>query len=202
MKFHKDTNEMLDSKSEPRKLGNKNYRKRTDVICPNVFEILQSLTLERALESFDMEGYEIMGDAFLNLIAALETFCFNGEKKYFYHAISNQNLFNLARAKKLESYIIGEEFQSRRNWLPPNAINKQLETQMLSDKSIADCVEALIGLYIIKCGEKSVRCLLKWLGFEISKEFEFKVDFQTPVKFANLSALDLNHFQMLEKKLN
>jgi endoribonuclease Dicer len=38
----------------------------------------------------------------------------------------------------------------------------------LSDKSLADCVEALIGCYLIHFGPDGAKLFLSWLGFKIS----------------------------------
>ena len=98
---------------------------------------------------------------------------------------------------------MGEEFQTRKNWLPPN-VNlkdpyKDIGVQRLADKSLADCVEALIGLYLVKCGDRSARCLLKWLNYVISTQVEFLVDFKPP---PSPPMSNTNEFDKLEIKLN
>lgn len=46
-----------------------------------------------------------------------------------------------------------------------------LSTQhSIPDKSIADCVESLIGAYLISCGTKSALLFMKWLGLKVIQE--------------------------------
>lgn len=46
-----------------------------------------------------------------------------------------------------------------------------LSTQhSIPDKSIADCVESLIGAYLISCGTKSALLFMKWLGLKVLQE--------------------------------
>merc|ERR1719233_1816391 len=37
----------------------------------------------------------------------------------------------------------------------------------LPDKSIADCVEALIGCYLTECGPRGALLLMAWLGLKV-----------------------------------
>jgi len=179
------------------------------VTLPNVYEILQCITLKNAHETFDLERYEVMGDSFLKLTVALDMFCRfeatnEGNLTHLKsERVSNRYLYKLAKDKQLESFIVGEEFQIRKNWLPPNVCRKELEMQKLSDKSIADCVEALIGLYLGKSGVQAARGLLKWLDFKISKDIEFTIDFKLPEYASNLASLnELTEFEELEDNLN
>lgn len=55
------------------------------------------------------------------------------------------------------------------------------KTQYVSDKSIADCVEALIGAYVTSCGTKCTLFFMAWVGLEVlpkrsdaEREFLFK----------------------------
>ena len=43
-----------------------------------------------------------------------------------------------------------------------------LQTQhSLPDKSIADCVEALIGCYLVTCGQRAALQFMAWLGLKV-----------------------------------
>lgn len=42
-----------------------------------------------------------------------------------------------------------------------------LTQHSIPDKSIADCVESLIGAYLISCGTKSALLFMKWLGLKV-----------------------------------
>ena len=50
----------------------------------------------------------------------------------------------------------------------PSFIPYNLLTQhSIPDKSIADCVEALIGSYLISCGPRGAQLFMTWLGLEV-----------------------------------
>ncbi|XP_045470620.1 endoribonuclease Dcr-1 [Harmonia axyridis] len=50
----------------------------------------------------------------------------------------------------------------------PNSIPYNLVTQhSIPDKSIADCVEALIGAYLIDCGPRGALLFMSWLGIKV-----------------------------------
>ncbi|KAF7267578.1 hypothetical protein GWI33_019216 [Rhynchophorus ferrugineus] len=50
----------------------------------------------------------------------------------------------------------------------PNVIPYNLVTQhSIPDKSIADCVEALIGAYLIECGPRGALLFMAWLGIRV-----------------------------------
>ena len=53
----------------------------------------------------------------------------------------------------------------------PSFVPYNLLTQhSIPDKSIADCVEALIGAYLISCGQKGALLLMTWLGLTVLPE--------------------------------
>lgn len=45
-----------------------------------------------------------------------------------------------------------------------------LTQHSIPDKSIADCVESLIGAYLISCGTKSALLFMKWLGLKVMSD--------------------------------
>lgn len=47
-----------------------------------------------------------------------------------------------------------------------------LTQHSIPDKSIADCVEALIGAYLISCGPKGALLFMKWLGLKVMPDKE------------------------------
>ena len=55
----------------------------------------------------------------------------------------------------------------------PSFVPYNLLTQhSIPDKSIADCVEALIGAYLISCGQKGALLLMSWLGLTVLPKIE------------------------------
>ncbi|KAK2013126.1 RNase3 domain-containing protein [Colletotrichum eremochloae] len=102
------------------------------------------------------ERLEFLGDCFLKMATTIAIFTQNPEDNEFtYHVermllICNQNLFNKAVDRKLPEYVRSKSFD-RRSWYPSGlqlirgkegSLNHR---HALSDKSIADVCEALIG---------------------------------------------------------
>ncbi|CAH4033082.1 unnamed protein product [Pieris brassicae] len=109
--------------------------------------------------------------------------------------VSNLNLYRLGRNKRLGARMIASKFEPHDNWLPPchkpphtmqpghdqdegekkvpidNTgcfIPYNLITQhSIPDKSIADCVEALIGAYLLECGPRGALLFMSWLGIRV-----------------------------------
>lgn len=48
----------------------------------------------------------------------------------------------------------------------------------IPDKSIADCVEALIGAYLVACGPKGALLFMSWLGIKVLPKEERFSDFK------------------------
>lgn len=91
------------------------------------------------------------------------------------YRVSNSYLCKLAMKKLLNSYIVSENFSAKDNWITPFYEYNNNETPndsrfalKLSDKSLADCVEALIGLYLIHLGVNGAKSFIQWLDFTIS----------------------------------
>lgn len=45
----------------------------------------------------------------------------------------------------------------------------------VSDKSIADCTEAITGAYLLVCGDKAAASFLDWLGIGVFKVSKFRL---------------------------
>ena len=104
------------------------------------------------------ERLEFLGDCFLKMATTIAIFTASPERDEFeYHVermilICNQNLFNCAVAedRRLQEYVRSKKFD-RRTWYPcgvkltKGKAPKDKEDHSLSDKSIADVCEAVIG---------------------------------------------------------
>uniref|UniRef100_F6XSF3 ribonuclease III n=1 Tax=Ciona intestinalis TaxID=7719 RepID=F6XSF3_CIOIN len=100
--------------------------------------------------------------------------------------------------QNLEDFVID-------TWTPVDASGKplnnsdplmlDLHTQhSLADKSIADCVEALLGAYLTTCGHRSAQLLLCHLGLNIFYAFkETNVCKTTPFQNTKISMENINH---------
>ena len=72
----------------------------------------------------------------------------------------------------MNEYLVSENFRPKENWIAPfYRMPTDEDTQFklkLSDKSLADCIEALIGLYLIHLGVNGAKSFIQWLDFTIS----------------------------------
>ncbi|UNI16858.1 Dicer-like protein 1 [Purpureocillium takamizusanense] len=102
------------------------------------------------------ERLEFLGDAFLKMATTISLFTLIPNTNEFeYHVermllVCNQNLFNHAVDRKLQEFVRSKAFD-RRTWYPDLKLKRGKmpklggHFQSLSDKSIADVCEALIG---------------------------------------------------------
>ena len=140
--------------------------------------ILEALTMTQAHEGFDMERMETIGDSLLKLVISIFVYgqstgsrkCTEGTLSVLrMRQISNRNLYRLGRKAELGSAIVAEAFDLKTNFLPPCVSlvgdhNNKRVNQMVSDKNIADSVEALTGAYLLACGVAGAMKFLKWIG--------------------------------------
>ena len=63
----------------------------------------------------------------------------------------------------LDKQSSDKEIQSIPSFIPYNLLTQH----SIPDKSIADCVEALIGAYLISCGPRGALLFMTWLGVEV-----------------------------------
>lgn len=164
---------------------------------PNVYNILQCLTLKTASDNFDLERYEIIGDCFLKLTVVLkiyiEFFTTNEGKMATLKSqrVSNKYLYKLAVKKKLNEFVVSQNFNYKENWIAPFFDTDKLKQDArgkvkLADKSLADCVEALIGVYLICLGTNAAKAFIQWLDFAVSDQlgnvkFSDKVQLPDPI---------------------
>ncbi|XP_063545206.1 endoribonuclease Dcr-1 [Cydia strobilella] len=115
--------------------------------------------------------------------------------------VSNLNLYRLGLRKRLGARMIASKFEPHDNWLPPCHkappaahapvdseggqeappagcfIPYNLITQhSIPDKSIADCVEALIGAYLLECGPRGALLFMAWLGIRVLPRHDVPVN--------------------------
>lgn len=78
-----------------------------------------------------------------------------------------------SKAGDEDDFVVGFWNPSEENCGPElgkQAISYDLHTeQCIADKSIADCVEALLGCYLTSCGERAAQMFLCSLGLKVSK---------------------------------
>ena len=169
-------------------------KNKEDFSGPGPALLLQALTLASAGDGFDLERLETVGDSFLK--QAVTVFLFftypnihEGKLSYLRSKqVSNYNLYKLGRQKNLPQLIIANKFEPLDSWLPlhyetalslnnrqnnmfmPNKSETQFDKykdHVISDKSIADSVEAIIGAYLITSGPKAALQVMSWFGLKV-----------------------------------
>lgn len=172
----------LDDQSTPNELG------------PGPAILLQALTLSNAGDGFDLERLETVGDSFLK--QAITVYLFfaypnvNEGKLSFLRSkqVSNYNLYKLGKRKGLQELIVSSKFEPLESWLPLHYYSSSTLNQTgflsssqssnqtkfdkyrdhcVSDKAIADCVEAIIGAYLITSGPQAALQVMSWFGLEV-----------------------------------
>lgn len=178
---------------------------------PNPSLLLQALTSKSAGDEFDLERLEMIGDSFLKYVVSVKTYLkyplFDEGKltKIRSVLIQNLHLYQQAKKKNLGEFLICSAFSSETNWLPPcYTVDEEIDArvldnrtkpeelsklkhnfftqQIVSDKCIADAVEALIGAYLLSCGQRGALMFMHWMGldpFPVKKDRVTKRDFFT-----------------------
>lgn len=75
----------------------------------------------------------------------------------------------IARAKD-EEFLKGDRSEAQQNFIP---YSLQLH-HCLPDKSIADCMEALIGCYLTSCDKMAALHLMSWMGLKVLPKKKFR----------------------------
>ena len=166
----------------------------TTAAVPDSAVLLQALTTAKATDIFDLERLEMLGDAFLKLAVSVHLFVTFEDKdegrltKRKIKQISNLALFRAATHRDLPCYIQNTQF-GRGVWCPPGcrpseggaadvaedssdavSLADRCFSQCISDKCVADSVEALIGAYLTSCGYRRALDFLKYLGLQVLPE--------------------------------
>lgn len=139
------------------------------------------------------ERLEFLGDSFLKMATTIALFSQSPQHDEFaYHVermllICNKNLFNTAVDKGLQEYVRSKSF-NRRTWYPSGLklqkgkAPQQNDGHSLSDKSIADVCEALIGAaYLGPCNET------------LDEDSSSRPDFDMAIKAVSAVVKNKNH---------
>ena len=149
---------------------------------PSFSSVVEALTLQGVQDQFNMERLELLGDAFLKMVSTVylhsklpNTAMVSTITNRRSTMISNTRLYYLAKKKNIPNKMKATVFKARNTWLPPGfKLNDdkrgepeydQIASQMIADKRVADCVEALVGAYILSGGIVAGFRFLEWLGF-------------------------------------
>jgi endoribonuclease Dicer len=111
-------------------------------------QLTQAFTTLSANTHFNYDRIEFLGDSFLKLQLGLHLFILNPGRHEGYLSAARISLENNnylrgnANLIQMEEFILSTSF-SRKLWVPPAHNAKELQT--ISDKTVADVVEATIG---------------------------------------------------------
>ncbi|MQL91413.1 hypothetical protein Taro_024009 [Colocasia esculenta] len=177
-------------------------------------KVLEALTTKKCREQFSLESLETLGDSFLKYAVSLHLF---GESTHHHEGvlshkrermISNAALYRLGCSHQLPGFIRNQEFHPP-NWMIPGSgfhsfVNEEVisstsvkvynrGTRFMKSKTVADSVEALIGVYLSFGGEKAALHFLKWLGMTImfNKEVVDNMAFVSkPEMYVNIELME------------
>ena len=94
---------------------------------PSIHDFREAFTLTGAGELFDLERFEILGDAFLKFSVSLSLFLNSSIARknegcltqYRSMLVGNKNLLNCARSKNFDRVLSARRFEPHLCWLPP-----------------------------------------------------------------------------------
>ncbi len=152
--------------------------------------LIRAFTQASADDCVDLERLEVLGDSFLKLATSVNLFCSRNrdhEGKLTMartRRISNFNLFYLAGKKGIPGKILSKKFEPLSSWIPPCFAPSdpdgpsQMESHLfqnekaclyhkVSDKGVADVVEALLGAYIVAGGLEAGFRFLDFVGLKM-----------------------------------
>lgn len=154
------------------------WDRRTDFSIekgPTLFEIMAAFTTANCNDSYDLEISEIMGDAVLKIVVSCHIFslCPSWKEGKMTAVrtlhISNNHLYAIGSRNKFGEILAGRNL-SETNWIPPGyKCTSEISScthEAVSDKSIADCVEALIGAYYTNGGIDAALRVMYWIGLK------------------------------------
>ncbi|KAI8065560.1 hypothetical protein BC940DRAFT_241014, partial [Gongronella butleri] len=148
-------------------------RQRYDLDVQDL-HIMEAYTTPSASMEMNYERLETLGDSFLKFVATISLFInFPLSNEGELHcmrikAICNQSLYRAAKRLKLYRYVTSQAF-NRRHWRPHGFVaaddteefHDQVHRHMLSDKCLADIVEASLGAAYLSGGlEAGLRCAI------------------------------------------
>ncbi|XP_028398652.1 endoribonuclease Dicer-like [Dendronephthya gigantea] len=151
---------------------------------PSISSVLHALTAKSAGQQYHSERLEILGDSCLKLEVSLDLFLTDPEKDewtlsvYRKQLVSNDMLSTQGRRLGMSGYISITPPDLTNTSLPPGFnLRPANETkrskkeslnlynhQVLGDKHVANCVEALIAATLLGCGRNAARQFMIWLG--------------------------------------
>ncbi|XP_078448169.1 dicer-like 1 isoform X2 [Wolffia australiana] len=194
-------------------------------------KVLEALTAASCQETLCYERAELLGDAYLKWVVSRYLFLRYPQKhegqltRMRQQMVSNMMLYQCALKKGLQSYIQADRFAPSR-WSAPGVPpvfddddddhdhgdddnereDGELEGdagsyRVLSSKTLADVVEALIGVYYVEGGEAGASHLMKWMGIQVDLEGEEMDSMNKPYAISESLTRSMD-LETLERTLN
>ena len=164
--------------------------------------LLQALTPKGAKDSVNLERLETLGDSFLKLSTSVFLFCdrpTDHEGKLTTaraRRVENLNLYILAQQENTDitSLVLSTAFEPRQMWTPPGFIFREIVSDnstgdsgpserdrhynyhKATDKCVADCVESLIGAYLVSGGIEAGLRFMEWVGIKLNTKTKVSLD--------------------------
>ncbi|KAH9511208.1 Dicer dimerization domain [Dermatophagoides farinae] len=165
-----------------------------DIIqCPNPWQILYGLTLAKAQDLWNIERYETVGDAFIKMTTSLYLYWqYPQYDEYRLTAlkmalISNHNLSLIALEKGIQKFIFGslneqihELFFKRISFMHKDDDDDYLIE--LKSKDLADCIEALIGVFLIHGSASTALAFLEYIDLKAFDPRKAKIDLEKRIR--------------------
>nr|XP_027105516.1 endoribonuclease Dicer homolog 2-like [Coffea arabica] len=178
-------------------------------------KVLEAITTKNCRENFHLTSLATIGDSFLKYATSQQLF-----KTHQNHnngllteertkIVSNLALCKLGCDKKISGFIRNECFDPktwripgdnsqtytlREEVLSTRTIVYAREKRMIKIKTVADVIEALIGVFICTTSERAALAFMKWMGFEV--DFVY-VQYKRPVAANPEKLVDLRFFKSL-----
>nr|XP_027105514.1 endoribonuclease Dicer homolog 2-like isoform X2 [Coffea arabica] len=178
-------------------------------------KVLEAITTKNCRENFHLTSLATIGDSFLKYATSQQLF-----KTHQNHnngllteertkIVSNLALCKLGCDKKISGFIRNECFDPK-TWIIPGdnsqtyTLRKEVlstriivyarEKRTIKNKTVADVIEALIGVFICTTSERAALAFMKWMGFEV--DFVY-VQYKRPVAANPEKLVDLRFFKSL-----
>ncbi|GAV02265.1 hypothetical protein RvY_12855 [Ramazzottius varieornatus] len=166
------------------------------VALPDPNQILNALTTAKASDGFNLERLEVIGDSFLKLSSYIHMFFRFPKRQEGYltqlcdQQVSNYNLYRLAKERDLHHVVLNQAFEPLENFVPPGYYFDEEESNMLlansgtkaekfpsprvyqalEDKTVADMIEAMTGVFLMHSSARSAQLFMSWMGLHVLPE--------------------------------
>ncbi|KAG0622718.1 hypothetical protein M758_3G118600 [Ceratodon purpureus] len=186
------------------------------------FKVQEALTSGACEGSNSYETMELLGDSVLNFVGGVHVYidfpsC-TSEKLHAYRhdIVSNKSLYRCGLACGLPEYIFAELLNTK-TWVPPGPAledlpqkssardesSEDMDGQIIGLKTLADVVEALVGVYFLQGDMNSALKAMEWLQvpipFPANVPEVFLANVQEQMKTRN--TLNDHDIATLEKKI-